>query len=120
MSREQNKNLMGYYDRIYFRKYAPGPVNMRQIRTKVFTSGNSQAVRLPREFRLDQEEVYIRKKGKSIVITPCPLPGTVSWKTASTCRMIFRLTARRCRKMWNATPYDPVVAGDQCLYCHQE
>ncbi len=45
---------------------------MRQIRTKVFTSGNSQAVRLPREFRLDQEEVYIRKEGKSIVIFPLP------------------------------------------------
>lgn len=45
---------------------------MQQFLTKVFKSGNSQAVRLPREFRLDQEEVFIRKEGKSIVITPLP------------------------------------------------
>lgn len=45
---------------------------MDQYVTKVFKSGNSQAVRLPREFRLDEEEVFIRKEGNSIVITPLP------------------------------------------------
>jgi antitoxin VapB len=37
---------------------------------KVFTSGNSQAIRLPKEFRLDTEEVFIRKSGDSLIITP--------------------------------------------------
>jgi len=40
--------------------------------TKVFQSGNSQAVRLPREFRLNTEEVFITKEGNKIVITPRP------------------------------------------------
>ncbi|MCB0049878.1 MAG: AbrB/MazE/SpoVT family DNA-binding domain-containing protein, partial [Caldilineaceae bacterium] len=32
---------------------------------KVFTSGNSQAIRLPREFRLDTTEVFITREGDS-------------------------------------------------------
>lgn len=28
---------------------------------KIFTTGRSQAVRLPREFRFDEKEVYIRR-----------------------------------------------------------
>jgi len=37
---------------------------------KVFTSGNSQAIRLPKEFRLDTDEVFIRRSGASLIITP--------------------------------------------------
>ncbi len=44
--------------------------------TKVFKSGNSQAVRLPRDFRVDSDEVLIRKEGKNIIISPSP----TSWK----------------------------------------
>ena len=39
-------------------------------RAKVFMSGNSQAVRLPREFRLDVEEVEIQRQGNRLVLTP--------------------------------------------------
>ena len=36
--------------------------------TKIFTSGRSQAVRLPKEFRFKGSEVYIKKeKGKVIL-----------------------------------------------------
>ena len=45
---------------------------MDQHITKVFQSGNSQAIRLPREFRLDEDEVFIRKEGNTILITPRP------------------------------------------------
>ena len=38
--------------------------------TKPFMSGRSQAVRIPKELRLDNEEVIINKVGESIVITP--------------------------------------------------
>ena len=34
---------------------------MQQTPTKVFISGNSQAVRIPKQYRLDVDEVYIRQ-----------------------------------------------------------
>lgn len=37
---------------------------------KVFMSGRSQAVRLPKEFRLPGTEVTITKIGNSLVLTP--------------------------------------------------
>lgn len=37
---------------------------------KVFTSGNSQAIRLPKEFRLDTKEVFISRLGDSLILTP--------------------------------------------------
>lgn len=37
---------------------------------KVFRSGNSQAVRIPKEFQLEAEEVEIVKKGASLVLRP--------------------------------------------------
>lgn len=37
---------------------------------KVFMSGNSQAVRLPKEFQLDVTEVNIFRKGGDIVLRP--------------------------------------------------
>lgn len=37
---------------------------------KVFWSGGSQAVRLPKEFRIDVEEVRIRRHGGSVVLEP--------------------------------------------------
>jgi antitoxin VapB len=40
--------------------------------TKVFTNGNSQAVRLPRQFRLEEDEVCIAKEDDRIVIFPKP------------------------------------------------
>ena len=35
---------------------------------KVFRSGNSQAVRLPKEFRLKSKEVEIFRRGRDIVL----------------------------------------------------
>ena len=37
---------------------------------KVFTSGNSQAVRIPKEFHIDFSELCIKKIGSSIILTP--------------------------------------------------
>jgi antitoxin VapB len=36
---------------------------------KVFMSGNSQAIRLPKEFRVSGDEVYISKNRNQIIIT---------------------------------------------------
>jgi antitoxin VapB len=38
------------------------------IMTTVFTSGNSQAVRLPKEFRFSSKQVTIEKRGDEIVL----------------------------------------------------
>ena len=40
--------------------------------TKVFRSGNSQAVRIPKEFRIDAEEVEIFRRGDEIVLRERP------------------------------------------------
>lgn len=37
---------------------------------KVFKNGQSQAVRLPMEFRVNGSEVYIKKMGNSILLIP--------------------------------------------------
>ena len=37
---------------------------------KVFMSGNSQAIRLPKEFRVEGNEVYIKKDKQGIYIFP--------------------------------------------------
>ncbi|WP_404405620.1 antitoxin [Pelagibacterium halotolerans] len=38
--------------------------------TRVFQSGNSQAVRLPKEFRFDVDEVEISREGDAVVLRP--------------------------------------------------
>lgn len=37
---------------------------------KIFQSGGSQAVRIPKEFRFDETEVYITRTGEGILLTP--------------------------------------------------
>jgi antitoxin VapB len=39
---------------------------------KVFKNGRSQAVRLPKEFRFEDDEVLIRKKGNDVILSPIP------------------------------------------------
>ncbi len=38
--------------------------------TKPFMSGRSQVVRIPREYHISEEEVYVNRVGNSIIITP--------------------------------------------------
>jgi len=37
---------------------------------KLFKNGHSQAVRLPKEFRMTGDEVYIKKQGEAIILLP--------------------------------------------------
>jgi antitoxin VapB len=37
---------------------------------KVFWSGRSQAVRLPKEFRFEASEVRIRRRGSAVILEP--------------------------------------------------
>lgn len=47
-------------------------------KAKVFKSGNSQAVRLPKEFRFDVDEVDIRRDGDVIILSP-PVEKKEPW-----------------------------------------
>ena len=45
---------------------------MAQI-AKIFTSGRSQAVRLPKDFRFKGKEVYIRKEKGNVILSEKPM-----------------------------------------------
>ncbi|MGI8747937.1 MAG: antitoxin [Deinococcus sp.] len=44
---------------------------------KVFRSGNSQAVRLPKELRLDADEVSISRHGDALILRPLSRAGSL-------------------------------------------
>ena len=44
---------------------------------KLFQNGQSQAVRLPKEFRFQGDEVYIKKLGNAVILLPMDNP----WQT---------------------------------------
>ena len=45
---------------------------------KLFTHGGSQAVRLPKEFRLPGKEVRVRREGRTVVLEPMTFdPATI-------------------------------------------
>lgn len=45
---------------------------------KLFRNGRSQAVRLPREFRFQGDEVRIRKVAEGVLLEPI-IPDTATW-----------------------------------------
>ncbi|MBS0617862.1 MAG: AbrB/MazE/SpoVT family DNA-binding domain-containing protein [Spirochaetes bacterium] len=49
------------------------------VRTRVFKSGDSQAVRIPKAFRFSGKEVYIEKSGDTIILRPTT---RTRWDTA--------------------------------------
>ena len=55
---------------------------------KVFRNGRSQAVRLPKEFRFEGDEVSIRRDGRRVILEPLkrrswPKGYWESWRKAS-------------------------------------
>jgi antitoxin VapB len=43
-----------------------------QRKAKVFMNNRSQAVRLPKDFQFNTQEVFIRKEGSEVVLSPRP------------------------------------------------
>lgn len=43
-----------------------------QRRAKIFMNNRSQAVRLPKDFQFNTVEVFIRKEGPDVVLSPRP------------------------------------------------
>ena len=62
-------SLLGIYN-----KYIPGRFVVKTA--KLFNNGRSQAVRLPKEFRFEGDEVYIKRVGNAVVL----LPHQDSWQ----------------------------------------
>ena len=52
---------------------------MPAIRAKLFTHGGSQAVRLPKAFRLEGTEVNIRKEGDRVILEPVKTDWDAFW-----------------------------------------
>ncbi|MDM8564466.1 type II toxin-antitoxin system VapB family antitoxin [Candidatus Halobeggiatoa sp. HSG11] len=50
---------------------------------KLFTNGRSQAVRLPKEFRFEGSEVYIRKTGDEVILSTKKLTWNNFFKSKS-------------------------------------
>jgi len=48
---------------------------------KLFQNGPSQALRLPKAFRLPGTEVYIKKVGNAIVLLPMDQPWDTLWES---------------------------------------
>lgn len=43
---------------------------------KIFWTGRSQAVRLPKDYRFDGKEVHIRREGSRVILTPADVDYT--------------------------------------------
>jgi antitoxin VapB len=43
---------------------------MKTQRAKVFWSGRSQAVRLPKDYRFDADSVLVRREGSALILEP--------------------------------------------------
>jgi antitoxin VapB len=65
------------------RRYIPLGIDQADDRmqtAKLFKNGRSQAVRLPKEFRFEGDEVYVRREGNSVVLIPKKKPKEDPWK----------------------------------------
>ena len=47
-----------------------------QRKAKIFMNNRSQAVRLPKDFQFSTQEVFIRKEGSEVVLSPRPFNWT--------------------------------------------
>ncbi|NUM52795.1 MAG: AbrB/MazE/SpoVT family DNA-binding domain-containing protein [Candidatus Hydrogenedentes bacterium] len=43
---------------------------MKKQRARVFQTGGSQAIRLPKEYRFKESEVLIHREGRKVIIEP--------------------------------------------------
>lgn len=58
-------------------RYQPAQSRQPVETAKVFMSGRSQAVRLPKQYRFDGDEVLIKRVGDAVVL----LPRTSTWES---------------------------------------
>jgi antitoxin VapB len=69
MKRKPNESTTGYREAMR---------ESRRAKTKTFRTGGSTAVRIPKEFQLEESEVMITRVAEGILISPATLPLTVA------------------------------------------
>ncbi|TGM58578.1 type II toxin-antitoxin system antitoxin VapB [Leptospira adleri] len=52
-------------------------------KAKIFKNGDSQAIRLPKDYRFKGKEVYIRKDGDNVILTPIDDAVDRFWNTVN-------------------------------------
>ncbi|RHX78827.1 antidote-toxin recognition MazE [Leptospira yasudae] len=52
-------------------------------KAKIFKNGDSQAIRLPKDYRFKGKEVYIRKDGDNVILTPIDDVVDRLWNTVN-------------------------------------
>ena len=53
---------------------------MERARARIFANGGSQAVRLPKRFRVDASEVEIWREGDTLLLRPIKKPRFANWQ----------------------------------------
>lgn len=61
---------------------------------KLFSSGRSQAVRLPKQYRFEGDSVLIKRVGRAVVL----LPRTASWDSLREALELFEPGLRLARE----------------------
>ena len=61
---------------------------------RVFQSGNSQAVRLPKEFRLNVDQVEIFRRGDEIVLREAPASAAIVFDLLASLQADFMAEGR--------------------------
>ena len=92
---------------------------MTEQKAKVFWSGRSQAVRIPKQFRFDTDEVTIRKEGDVVILEPVsnenqPIDFEKEWGWLQHLKKT-QASLRRGRKWMSSS--SEVPARYQCLHC---
>lgn len=62
--------IANYRHEVFLARYARCRYYTYMETAKLFTTGGSQAVRLPKEYRFQGSEVFIRKEGEAVIIEP--------------------------------------------------
>ncbi|MBN2382328.1 AbrB/MazE/SpoVT family DNA-binding domain-containing protein [bacterium] len=69
------------------------------LSSKVFISGNSQAIRLPKEYQVADKELFIQKIGSTIILFPKKNPWEVFEKSLNEFSDDFMEDGRKQPKM---------------------
>jgi len=64
------------YTNVYVKRIPASGEEHMQRKAKIFMNNRSQAVRLPKEFQFRTQEVFIRREGSEVVLSPRPSDWT--------------------------------------------
>jgi antitoxin VapB len=90
--------------------------------TRVFKSGNSRAVRIPKEFELELGEVIIEQRGREVVIRPKPKTMESAFHLLASLGPDFMKDGREQLPLQERPEldFDALSAGHQHLRVHHE